>query len=62
MRSEVSMITTTLRIDEDTYNNILKIASEEERSINSQIVYMLKKYIEHEKKNNLKNQETVTNK
>ncbi len=56
------MITTTLRIDEDTYNNILKIASEEERSINSQIVYMLKKYIEHEKKNNLKNQETVTNK
>ena len=40
------MITTTLRIDEEVYELICKLAQEEERSVNSQILYMLKKYIE----------------
>ena len=29
------MITTTLRIDEETYNELVKLAQKEERSINS---------------------------
>lgn len=49
------MITTTIRIDEETYNEIIKLANEEERSINSQIVYMLKKLIKQEKKNKVNN-------
>ena len=40
------MITTSLRLDEDIYNKIIELATEEERSINSQILYMLKKYLE----------------
>lgn len=44
------MINFTLRIDEETHNEIIKIAQKEERSINSQIIYILKKYIE-EKQN-----------
>ena len=38
------MITTTLRIDEETYNELVKLAQKEERSINSQLIYILKKY------------------
>ena len=44
------MITTTLRIEEDLYNEIVKISNEEERSINSQILYILKKFVEENKK------------
>ncbi len=40
------MITTTLRIDEELYNKIAQIADKEERSINSQILYILKSFIE----------------
>ena len=46
------MITTTLRIDEETYEIITKLAQEEERSVNSQILYMLKKYLEQLKEKN----------
>ena len=46
------MITTTLRIDEETYEIITKLAQEEERSVNSQILYMLKKYLEQTKEKN----------
>lgn len=45
------MITTTLRIDEETYNELVKLAQEEERSINSQLIYILKKYLENAKNN-----------
>ncbi len=45
------MITTTLRIDEELYNKIAKIADTEERSINSQILYILKLFVEKEEKN-----------
>lgn len=44
------MINTTLRIDEQTYQKIGEIAENEERSINAQIVYILKKYIEEKEK------------
>lgn len=40
------MITTTLRLDEETYKYIVELATKEERSINSQVIYMLKKYLE----------------
>ena len=46
------MITTTLRIDEETYEIITKLAQDEERSVNSQILYMLKKYLEQKKEKN----------
>lgn len=48
-RGEI-MITTTLRIEEELYNEISKIAEEEERSINSQIIKILKKFVEQQKK------------
>ena len=36
----------TLRIPEEIYKELRKIALEEERSINGQIVYIIKQYIE----------------
>ena len=45
------MINFTLRIDEETHEKIAKLAEEEQRSLNSQIVYLIKKYIEEKEKN-----------
>ncbi len=42
----------TLRINEDLYKKLCAIASDKERSINSQIIYIIKKYIEEYEKNN----------
>lgn len=42
----------TLRLAIDLYNEIKKLAYEEDRSINGQICYMLKKYLEEQKKGN----------
>ena len=39
----------TLRMAIDLYNDLKKIALEEERSINGEICYILKKYIEEYK-------------
>lgn len=36
---------TVLRIDNTTYEEIKKLAENENRSINSQIIYMLRKYL-----------------
>lgn len=36
---------TVLRIDNDTYNQIKNLAKIENRSINKQILYMLRKYL-----------------
>lgn len=44
------MITSSIRIPEEIWNEIAKIAQEEERSVNSQIVYIFKKYLEQQKK------------
>jgi len=40
------MITSNIRIPEEIREEIRKISENEERSINSQIIYILKKYIE----------------
>lgn len=45
------MISSNIRVPEEIWEKIREIAIEEERSINSEIVYILKKYIE-EKENN----------
>lgn len=39
----------TLRISEEIYKELKKIAYEEERSINGQINFIIKKYIEDKK-------------
>lgn len=43
------MITSNIRIPEEIWNEIKKIAEKEERSINSQIIYILKNYLEKQK-------------
>ena len=43
-------INSNVRIPEDIWEEIRKIAQEENRSINSQIIFILKKYIEEQKK------------
>ena len=45
---------TTLRIDTITYEKIAKLAQKENRSINQQICYILKEYLEMMKWNNKK--------
>lgn len=35
-----------LRIEEDLYEEIKKVADSQERSVNAQILYILKKYLE----------------
>lgn len=40
----------TLRLTEEIYRELKKIALQEERSINGQINYILKKYIEEQQK------------
>ena len=44
------MISSNIRVPEDLWNNLKKIANKEERSMNSQIIYIIKKYIEENKK------------
>ncbi len=39
----------TLRIDEETHRELSILAEKEERSLNSQIIYIVKKYIEDQK-------------
>lgn len=39
------MIQTSIRIDEELYNKIVKMAIKDKRSINAEINYMLEKYI-----------------
>ena len=45
------MISSNIRVPEDIWQTLGKIAMEEERSINSEIIYIIKKYIEEYKKN-----------
>ncbi len=40
----------TLRIDEETHKKLSIIAEKEQRSLNSQILYIIKKYIEENEK------------
>jgi len=47
------MVSSNVRVPEKIWEEIKNIADEEERSINSEIIFILKKYIEE--KNNKKN-------
>lgn len=44
------MINSQIRIPEEIWNLIKKISEEEERSVNAQIVYILKKFVEEYEK------------
>lgn len=54
------MITTTLRIDEETYTQLTRMAIEDERSINSEILYIIKKYLEQNNQSKI-SLETIKN-
>lgn len=44
------MISSNIRVPEELWNELKKIAEKEERSINSQLIYIIKKYIEEKNK------------
>lgn len=44
------MITSNIRVPEDIWEKIKEIAQNEERSMNAQIIYILKKFIEEQEK------------
>lgn len=44
------MITSQVRVPEDIWNEIRKIAEKEQRSMNSQIIYIFQKFLEEQKK------------
>lgn len=44
------MISSQIRIPEDLWEELKKVAELEQRSINSQLVYIIKKYIEEKSK------------
>lgn len=44
------MITSNVRIPEEIWEKIKEYAEEEERSMNSEIIYIFKKYIEEKEK------------
>lgn len=47
------MITSNIRVPEEIWNKIREISEKEERSINAQLIYILKKFTEeYEKKDN----------
>lgn len=48
------MISSNIRVPEDVWEELKKVADKEERSVNSQIVYIIKKYIEEQKEKSTK--------
>ena len=44
------MVTSNIRVPEDLWEELRKIAEKEERSINSQLIFIIKKFIEEQKK------------
>lgn len=48
------MISSNIRVPEEIWNKIREISEKEERSINAQIVYILKKFAEEYEKNTQK--------
>lgn len=44
------MISSNIRVPEDLWEELKKIADKEERSMNSQIVYLIRKCVEEQKK------------
>lgn len=49
------MINSQIRVPEDIWEKLKKISENEERSLNSQIIYILKKFVEdYENSNDIK--------
>lgn len=46
------MISSNIRVPEDLWNSLKEIANKEERSINAQIVFLIKKCVEENKNSN----------
>lgn len=46
------MISSNIRVPEDIWEKFKELANKEERSINAQIIYIMKKYIEEKEKEN----------
>ena len=46
------MISSNIRVPEDLWEELKKIADKEQRSINSQIVYLIQKCVEEKKETN----------
>lgn len=44
------MISSNIRVPEDLWEELKKIADKEERSVNAQIIFLIKKCIEENKK------------
>lgn len=44
------MISSNIRVPEEIWNKIKEIAEKEKRSINSEIIYIMEKYIEEKEK------------
>lgn len=44
------MTSSNIRVPEDLWEELKKIASKEERSLNAQLIYIIKKYIEEQQK------------
>lgn len=44
------MITSNIRVPEDIWEKIKEIADKEERSMNAQLIYILKKFVEEQEK------------
>ena len=57
-KEEVDNDNNNFRIDEETYEKLAKLANNEERSINSEILYIIKQYL---LKRSEKIKETVNN-
>ena len=51
LRGEINMINSQIRIPEELWDKLKEISEQEERSINAQMVYILKIYIEEYEKN-----------
>ena len=51
LRVEINMINSQIRIPEELWDKLKEISEQEERSINAQMVYILKIYIEEYEKN-----------
>ena len=50
------MVTSNVRIPEEIWEDVKNLATEDERSMNSEIIFILKKYVEDRKnKNNKQN-------
>ena len=50
LNRRLQMVNSNLRIPEELWNKLKKISYDEKRSINSQIIYIIEKYIEEQNK------------